>query len=302
MKIRDIIRKLTPDIILSRYRASKKKQVRANLNKQKEKGNILDVKSVEEDLKSLGIKNGDTVLIHASMSKIGYLKEGPKTFVDAVLNAIGPTGNILMPSSPNAALQLDYVRKNKVFDVRYAPSRMGAISEYFRKMPGVLRSLSPTEPVCAYGPKATYLTEGHFGETTPYTEKSPFRRLYDLGGKILYIGVTLDNAGTNLHTLEDAVNFPYPVYFDEVFDMSIVDSSGHASSVAIKVHNPEWSAKRKCDHLIPMFETQNVCRSGRIGSADVLVFDGNHMFETMLNAFHDKGVTMYHPNGIKEKS
>lgn len=296
--IKDTLRRWTPKFLLDWNRRRKKKRTRLELSLQKSRGQLISKKTLIEELMRLGLKSGDTVLVHSSMSKIGYLEEGPKTFVDAFLSVIGDQGNLMMPSSPNASLQLDYIKTNPVFDVKNSPSKLGAITEYFRSLKGVKRSLNCTEPVCAIGPDAHYLTSGHFNEITPYTVNSPFRRLYEKKGKILYVGVTLDNAGTNLHTLEDHIPFPYPVYYDEIFNASIIDEQGVSHQVKTKVHNPVWSSKRKCDQLLPMFKSENVYLDGKLGNANTLLFDGQLMFDVMLKAFKERGVTMYHPQGI----
>jgi len=299
MSFKDFIRSITPNSLLEKNRKHKKKLVNKDLKNQKERGDFLTKEEVITDLKKCGIEIGDTVLVHASMSKIGLLKDGPTTFIDAIIELVGVEGNVLMPSSPNANLQLDYIRAYPVFDVTNSPSKLGAISEKFRKMAGVQRSLNATEPVCALGKDANYLTEGHFGAITPYDTNSPFARITEFNGKILYIGVTLDNAGTNLHTLEDAVDFAYPVYYPEIFDVEIIDSKGESHHTRTKVHNPEWSKKRKCDQLLPMFKDQNVYIESKIGSARTLVFDAQKMLAVMKAKYLTKGITMYHPNGYK---
>ncbi len=299
MGLRDIIRSLTPQFLLNVFRGYKKKKVRKRLEGQRVSGDIITQQFLIEQLRNMGIRTGDTVLVHSSMSKIGYLENGPETFVSALLEVLGATGNLMMPSSPNPSLQIEYIQETPRFDVKASPSKLGAITEYFRKLPGVKRSLHPTEPVCVYGPEADYLTGGHFGELTPYTANSPFARLYEKAGKILYVGVTLDNAGTNLHTLEDAVDFPYPVYADKVFDIEIVDEKGVVHAQKTKVHNPEWSARRMCDQLLPLFEKHGVMSREILGKSDTLLFDGKGMFQVMLDEFHENGVTMYHPEGQK---
>ena len=297
MGLRDTIRSLTPQFLLKLFRSYKKKKVRQDLADQKKTGQIITQVMLVDQLKKMGITAGDTLLVHSSMSKIGYLENGPETFINALIEVIGPEGNLMMPSSPNPSLQIQFIKDNPTFDVNNSPSKLGAITECFRKMPGVKRSWHPTEPVCAFGPDADFLTQGHFGELTPYTANSPFARLYEKNGKILYVGVTLDNAGTNLHTLEDAVDFPYPVYADEIFDVEIIDENGQSHQTKTKVHNPVWSAQRKCDQLLPMFEEHRVMSREILGKSQTLLFNGKGMIELMIEQFKKKGVTMYHPNG-----
>jgi aminoglycoside 3-N-acetyltransferase len=293
---RSFAKAILPSFLFEFYRAKKKQKRNEALLAQKEKGQVLTKEFLVQNLQSIGIQKGDSILVHSSLSKMGYLENGPDTLIDALLEVIGTDGNLLMPSSPNALLQLDYIKSNTLFDVQNSPSKLGAITEVFRRRNGVIRSLNATEPVCAFGPDALYFTAGHFNELTPYTNKSPFYRLTEKNGKVLYIGVTLANAGTSLHLLEDAVDFKHPVYFSEVFDVKIKDVVGNIHEVKTKVHNPEYSKKRKCDELLPLFLEEQVCTKVKIGNADSYLFDSKKMFDSMLKNYLEKGITMYTPN------
>ena len=295
--MRSFIRKITPEFLLKAYRKRKKRLREDELEAKRRSGEVITVDRLVNDLRACGLKEGDDVLIHTSLSKIGYVENGPETVVSALKKVIGEKGNILMPTSPNAGLQLEYIRSLEAFDVKNSPSALGAITEYFRKLPNVKRSAHPTEPVACIGPDADFYTEGHLGELTPYTDRSPFARISERGGKILYVGVTFDNAGTNLHTLEDAVDFKYPVYYDEVFDVKIILENAERKIVQTKVHNPEQSAKRKCDGLIPLFKDREVLRECKVGEARTLVVDAKRLLEVMIEEYKTRGVTMYTPEG-----
>ena len=174
---------------------------------------------------------------------------------------------------------------------------MGAITEYFRKMVGVRRSFHPTDPVCAIGPLAEYFTKDHFGQLTPYNGNSPFYRLCEKGGKILMIGVPLATC-TNLHVMEDEIeNFKYSVYDEKIFEVTMTDEQGKTHLMKTKVHNPEYSKKRRCDDLIPMFQKEGVLVKGKIGEADSMIIDAKGMLDVMLKQYYKIGVTMYTPYG-----
>ncbi|MCH2233825.1 MAG: AAC(3) family N-acetyltransferase [Crocinitomicaceae bacterium] len=295
--MRDFLRSITPAFLLEWNRNRKKNNRREALEKQKTSGKALSIQDLINDFKSLGIRSGDVILVHSSLSKIGYIENGPKTLIRALQNLVGDEGTILMPTSPNAEYQYDFIKKNPVFDVINTPSKTGKITEVFRTSENVVRSVHPTEPVAAWGKNAQWFVEGHFGELTPYTEKSPFKRVSDKNGKLVYIGVTLDNAGTNLHTLEDALDFKFPIYANEIFEVEVIDENGVKHLVKTKAHNPEFSKKRKCDQLIPLFEQVGILTRGKIGEAPTLVFEAKGFFDTMVKLYKEKGVTMYTPKG-----
>ena len=299
MKMRNILRAVMPSFLLTFYRSCKKKSKRKQLLASKSKGEIITKSELIREFQSIGIQEGDVLLVHSSLSAIGYVENGPKDVVEALLHVVGERGHLLMPNSPNASFQLDYIRQLEVFDVLESRSTLGAISEYFRKLPNAVRSAHPTEPVSCVGPDAAWFVGEHFGRLTPYDEFSPFSRVAQRKGKILYLGVTLANAGTNLHTLEDAVDdFPYPVYFPEEFQVNVKFADDSILPMKTFVHNPEQSKKRKCDDLIPLFIQEGVAKKVLIGNASSLLFDAEGMLKTMLEEYKKRGVTMYTPKGI----
>lgn len=297
--MRDFLRKISPVFLLNLYRNSKKRKVNAELKKQKKTGKVYSKKDFIRQFKKIGIEKGDILLVHSSLSKIGYVENGAKDVVDALLEVVGENGHLLMPNSPNASFQLDYIQKLDFFDVAHSPSKLGVISEYFRLLPDAERSAHPTEPVSCIGPDCEYFVGHHFGNLTPYNKNSPFYRVAERQGKILYLGVTLDNAGTSLHTLEDAISdFKYPVYYPEEFEVKVRFENRTLRSMKTLVHNPEQSKKRKCDGLIPLFEEKGVLQKVKIGKANSLLVDAKGMFEVMLEEYQKNGVTMYTPKGI----
>lgn len=297
--LKNILLKYSPQFVLEWAKQLKKKQRRKQLQEQEKNKKGIRKQKLVEELKKIGLKKGDSVLVHSSLSKIGYVEGGSKTIVDALFETIGETGTLLFPTFPATGRHKTYLEEDHVFDVKNTPSQMGSVTEYFRKLEDVFRSLHPTDCVAAKGPLADYYTNSHFGELTPYTENSPFRKLCSKNGKILMLGTTLNGACTNLHTLEDAVNFKFPVYDQKTFEVKMIDANGSNVVMKTKVHNPEYSAKRNCDALKPMFEKEGVLVNGNIGEAKSMLIDANKMLEVMIKYYNEKGVTMYTPWGNK---
>lgn len=289
--------KYFPDFILEWAKQLKKNQRRKQLQQQQENKSGISKQRLIEDLKKIGLKNGDSVLVHSSLSKIGFVDGGAKTVVDSLFEVVGQTGTLLFPAFPVIGRAKTHLEENPYFDIKEAPSQMGSITEYFRKLNNVHRSFHPTDSMCAKGPLADYYTNSHFGQLTPYTENSPFRKLCTKKGKILMLGTTLNGACTNLHTLEDAVDFKYPVYDERIFEVKMIDMEGKESFMKTKVHNPDYSAKRNCDALKPMFEQEGVITNGIIGEAKSMLIDADKMLEVMIKNYNEKGVTMYTPWG-----
>ncbi|MBK7181792.1 MAG: AAC(3) family N-acetyltransferase [Bacteroidetes bacterium] len=295
--LKQFLIKYSPEFVLEWAKTLKKNQRKKQLLDQEKNNTGITKQKLIEDFKKIGLKSGDSVLVHSSLSKIGFVEGGPSTIVDALFDVIGKEGTLLFPTFPAKGRNKTHLEEHPIFDIKNTPSQMGSITEYFRKLDGVYRSFHPTDSVCAKGPLAEYYTNSHFGQLTPYNEHSPFRKLCAKRGKILMLGTTLNGACTNLHTLEDAVDFKYPVYDATIFEVKMIDEKGKEQSMKTKVHNPDYSAKRNCDALKPLFEKEGVLQNGNVGEAKTMLIDANKMLEVMIKNYTEKGITMYTPFG-----
>lgn len=177
--------------------------------------NPATVDDLVADLRSLGVAEGATVLVHSSLSRLGYVCGGAQAVVAALLQSVGPDGTVAMPthstnlSDPAAWVNppvpetwWSTIRETMpAFDPQLTSTRsMGAIVECFRHVPGVRRSNHPTVSAAAVGPNADALLSGHTLEHG-LGDSSPQARLYELDGQILLMGVTHAN-NTSLHLAE----------------------------------------------------------------------------------------------------
>ncbi|MFM7016643.1 MAG: AAC(3) family N-acetyltransferase [Bacteroidota bacterium] len=299
--MKSAILKHLPNFLLEYLKRLKKLFRNRTLQNQKNNKRGISKDELKIQFQNAGIKNGDHLLVHCSLSKIGYINGGALTLIEALLETIGTKGTLLMPAFPATARNKDFLESSPTFDLLNTSSQMGLTSEIFRKLPGVKRSFHPTDSICALGKEAEYFTNTHFGNVTPYNENSPFRKLCNKHGKILMLGTTLNGACTNLHTLEDAVDFKYPIYDEKIFNVKMIDDKGHCITMDTKVHNPIWSAKRNCDALKPIFEKEKVLTNSIIGEAKCMLIDADKMLQVMIDYYNRFGVTMYTPWGNKNQ-
>ena len=192
----------------------------ADLIKRTSNGPIT-IEDLKRDLSALGVKPGMILMVHSSLSSIGWISGGPVAVIQALEGVLGPQGTLVMPthsgdlSDPakwsNPPVPEDWketIRQTMPpYDPCLTPTRgMGKIPETFRKQTGVIRSNHPQVSCAAWGKLASEITRDHpldFG----LGENSPLAKLYQNEGWILLIGVGHDR-NTSLHLAESRAAFP----------------------------------------------------------------------------------------------
>ena len=180
---------------------------------------------IKEDIvsafRSLGLTKGAVVMVHTSLSKIGYVCGGAQTVIEALIETVGQEGTIIMPTQswknldPEDGVHWDVEEEYRqiirdhwpAYDKRLTPTNtMGAVAEMFRLWPGTLRSDHPARSVAAWGKHAEYLTSGH-DLSDIFGDASPIGKLYRLKGDVLLIGVGYDK-NTSLHLADVRADYP----------------------------------------------------------------------------------------------
>ena len=161
--------------------------------------------NIQEGLHTLGVEAGDTLLIHSSYKSMGEIDGGANTFFEAIISYLGENGTLIMPALSYETVTFD----QPYFNVKQTPSCIGYLPEYFRtNIEGVERSLHATHSCCVRGKLAKELIASHEKDETPVGENSPFRKLPDYDGKILFIGCS-SNRNTSMHGVEEIADPPY---------------------------------------------------------------------------------------------
>ncbi|MET7457598.1 AAC(3) family N-acetyltransferase [Streptomyces sp. NPDC005574] len=202
-------------------------------------------------LRELGVRPGETLLVHSSLSSLGWVCGGPVAVVRALLDALAPGGTLVVPtqtgdlSDPalwaNPAVPEEWWTTIRTamppYDPLVTPSRgVGVLPETVRTWPGALRSAHPQTSFAALGPRAAEIVGDHAPDCR-LGERSPLARLEALGARVLLLGAGYATC-TAFHLAEYRVPSPLvrvgrpgPVGWETVTEVSIsserFDELGH---------------------------------------------------------------------------
>ncbi|MCO7177063.1 aminoglycoside N(3)-acetyltransferase [Sporolactobacillus kofuensis] len=168
--------------------------------------------SLIKDLNKIGLAKGMTVIVHSSLSKVGWVCGGPVALISALQTVLTPSGTLVMPAHsadvsdpadwenppvPSAWMH-DIYREMPAFDPLRTPTcGMGRVAEAFRSFPDVRRSNHPIYSFAAWGAHRDELTRRHPLDSG-LGKDSPLGKIYQLGGYVLLIGVGYGN-NTSMH-------------------------------------------------------------------------------------------------------
>ncbi len=181
---------------------------------------MIDREQITGDLKALDIRTGDAVMMHSSLSALGFVDGGAETVVDALLETVGPEGTLLVPAFRDSVWDDPENFTNSDCDCTQTgplcpseqPGFQGVIAETVRRRSGSLRSCHPTHSWVALGPASNDLLVGHKDCPTFCGSHNPFEPLGEMDGCILTLGVGVDSI-TLWHYYEEVLQIPYMGHF-----------------------------------------------------------------------------------------
>ena len=223
---------------------------------------------IKEGLIALGLKTGDIVMVHSSLSSFGFVEGGANTVVEALREVIGESGTLVVPTFSRYLLG-----KENVWDRENTPSMMGIISETVRGLPGAIRSSHGAHPIAAIGPKADTLCSEPY--KTGFGPDSPFKKLVEMDAWILLMGVDY-NRCTIIHLLEAEANVPYR-FLEERKATVILNGVVHPEGSA-------WEYTRKegtVNDFLPfgrLMEEKGLVRIQKVGTGTQRMFRANEMY------------------------
>lgn len=179
------------------------------------------IDQIADDLRTLGVEEGDALFVHASLRRVGPVDGGAVGVVTAIEQALGPAGTMVMvlgaqndwdwvnahPEPERAALLADA----EPFDPAATPAlpEVGMLAEVMRRLPGTLVNDHPEGRFAARGRLAPDLLDS-LPWNDYYGPDSALARFVEAGGRVLRLGASPDTV-TVLHYAEYLADVPDPV-------------------------------------------------------------------------------------------
>lgn len=229
---------------------------------------------------ALGVQPGGVLVVHTAFSRVAPVEDGPRGLIEALRNALGPEGTLVMPSMSDD--------DDHPFDPKATPcAGMGMVADTFWRMEGVLRSDSP-HAFAASGPKAAEITAEHPVDV-PHGLDSPVGRAYGLNGQVLLLGVGHD-ANTTVHLAENMAGVRYR-------------RPCHAT--VLRDGQPARVEYGEVDHccenfslLDPWLEAEGRQRRGVVGHAEARLARSRDVVAAALARLRENEIVFLHPAGL----
>ena len=224
----------------------------------------LDRAKILAALESFGELPSDMLFVHSSLSACGLVEGGAATVVEALRGwtrerALSlPTHTWSYPDPQTGVAPL--------FDRASTESVVGAITNHFRREPGVARSLHPSHSLACAGAGAAAFVKGHELCETPCGRGTPYERMVERDASVLMFGATLDSY-TLFHTAEDAARVPY-LYMPQKLTLRTRMPDGTVREV--ETWRQDMGVRRRFEAMDSWLEARGLLRRRRLGMGELL--------------------------------
>jgi aminoglycoside 3-N-acetyltransferase len=231
-------------------------------------------------LLALGGQPGGVLLVHTSFGAVRPVEGGPEGLIDALREAIGPDGTLVMPSMSDD--------DDHTFDPKTTSCLgMGIVADTFWRLPGVLRSDSP-HAFAAAGPQAARITAPHPIDV-PHGLDSPVGRVWELDGQVLLLGVGHDS-NTTIHLAENLAGVRY-----RRRKYATVLDNGELKRV-------EYAEIDHCTQRFTLvdrwLEEKGLQRTGIVGHATTRLASSRDIIDVVVERLRQDETLLLHPKGV----
>ena len=229
-------------------------------------------KAMMTRLESLGIGNGDILIVHTDMAVIKKTGATPKAIIDFLLSLVGKDGTLVFPAYP-ITTRPDLFKNDgsdyPLYDPKRTPSWTGIIPNVFCMYPGVVRSEYPYNSLAAKGAKANEIMEGNLQAVFPHEKSSGWGYCIEHHAKILFLGVEMNRSNTLNHATEDYMGDKWPVadWYDTK-KYRVKTSSGIVEK-EVQVFSGRWMVYSRPNRLIYLMCRKKLASEEKVGGVNI---------------------------------
>ncbi|MDP1510653.1 AAC(3) family N-acetyltransferase [Paenibacillus ottowii] len=201
-------------------------------------------------LKEVGAHECDVLFVHTDVA-FGIINPGlkRKQYLGCLYEILQElnVGTLVFP-----AFTFSFCNK-EIYDVKNSRTFMGALNEYIRNQPGVVRSIDPILSMISAGDKANLFD--HIGKNSLGINSA-----YDIlhqqeNVKFLFFGAEIGECFTYIHYVEDIMRVPYR--FDMSFSGAIIDEEGNRFEDEYKLYAGCAGVKPACSYYFEDYLLEN---------------------------------------------
>ena len=248
----------------------------------------ITAEEIKRALRELGLTGNDLALVHASVSKCGYISGGAETLIRSVAESVDTA---LFTTFTRPYIFLGGPNRNwryRPFDPKDADAVWtGNVGKtVLRKFPGAARSRHITHSWAGFGPRAHACLDAHGPCDPPAGETSPLAKALEFGGKILYFGAGLEST-TFIHFLEDATRMP----FLSTSICRVRMPNGDLDTVAVPRHLPGcrefYDNAMECKFFKRAFARGLELKRVKLGMGELMLLDIPQLYEIGMAVIKD---------------
>jgi aminoglycoside 3-N-acetyltransferase len=258
-----------------------------------------DRDAVVERLEAAGVREGALVMIHASLDGLEMgaptlpggvpLTGSPlaAALLDDLQSLIGARGTLAMPTHPAYRQDPGFMHDKRDLVLSYdpgrTPSKVGLMSELFRRSPGVERSLHPLSSLAARGPEAAGLLRDNLNEQRPLPHgvHSGYYRFCEAGGTVVSINIPLIKAISIAHTPEEVRDGDWEVpdfFYPRRFRVRVPEGE---QEWTVRERHPVWVRNICLGQLRRDLLREGIMREGSVGTMRMDSANAGAIYEYM---------------------
>jgi aminoglycoside 3-N-acetyltransferase len=270
---------------------------------QKPAAQVAGREELKRHLRQIGVRDGALVMAHTSvtglqLTELGRPDSPPERavvvaaeLVDDLLELVGPTGTLAMPSHAAHQWHNEYAwpvegEPPQLYDPQRTPCGVGLANELFWRRKSVLRSLHPHNSLAATGPLAAELLHNNLNEhkPLPHGVYSGYYRFCQMNGLVISIGVPLGRYLTLIHVAEEVRDGRWPIsdfFADRPY---VVRIDGEDRPFVVRQHRLEYGMYCLCMRKLHRdLLAAGILHEGTVGSVRVDWARAREVFDYMMS-------------------